>query len=106
MDRESDTEQSSRILVLWLDLREAMDAVKRASSVITEMTPWSCDAERVRAVWERLTRPENEDTLREWLLMVGSGQEEAWAHEAIRECQGRKAKQRLEPGHGRLRSRR
>ena len=73
MDRESDTEQSSRLLVLWLDLREAMEAAKRAIPVITEMTPWNCDAERVRAVWASLTRPENEHALREWLLMVGPG---------------------------------
>lgn len=92
MDRESDTEQSSRILVLWLDLREAMSAAKRANPVITEMAPWNCEAEIVRGLWASLTHPENDDALREWLLMVGPGQEEAWAHEAIRESQRRKAK--------------
>lgn len=93
MECESDTEQSSRILVLWLDLREAMEAVQRASPAIAEVAPWSCDMERVRAVWECLTRPENERALREWLLMVGLGQDETWAHQAILECQRRKAKQ-------------
>lgn len=91
MDRENDTEQSSRILVLWLDLRKAMDAVKRAGPVITEVTRWDCDAERVRVLWASLTRPENERALREWLLVIGPGQDELWAHEAIRECQCRKA---------------
>lgn len=91
MDRENDTEQSSRILILWLDLREAMEAVKRAGPVIAELTPWQCDAGRVRAVWNDLTHPDNERALREWLLMVGPGQDELWAHEAIRESQRRKA---------------
>lgn len=68
-----------------------MDAVKRAGPAVAPATPWSCDAERVRAVWERLTRPENEHSLREWLLVVGLGDDEAWAHEAIRERQRRKA---------------
>ncbi len=93
MHKDSDTKQSSRILVLWLDLRKAMDAVKRASPVVAELTPWNCEAENVRALWDRLTRPENEHVLREWLLVVGPGQDEAWAHEAILECQRRKAKQ-------------
>jgi hypothetical protein len=90
MDRENGTEQSSRILVLWLDLREAMDAVKRASPVIAELTPWSCDAGRVRVLWASLTRPENESALREWLAVVTSVQDEAWAHQAILECRRRK----------------
>ncbi len=93
MGRETDTEQSSRILVLWLDLREAIDVVKRASPAIAEVAPWHCDVERVRAVWECLTRPENERALREWLAVVSSGQDETWAHQAIFECQRRKAKQ-------------
>jgi hypothetical protein len=92
MDRENDTEQSSRILVLWLDLREAMDAVKRASPVIMEVTPWNCTAERVRALWASLTSPENERALVEWLFVVTPGQDEAWAHQAILECQRRRGK--------------
>jgi hypothetical protein len=38
-----------------------------------------------------LTHPDNERALREWLLMVWPGQDETWVHEAIRECQCRKA---------------
>jgi hypothetical protein len=92
MDKDCDTQRASRMLVLWLDLQNALRTAEAAQGRQPRLcpNPWEHESQRVRAVWNRITEPQNEGTLWEWLSVVGPGQDEAWAHEAIRECQRRK----------------
>lgn len=60
-----------------------------------ELILWDRSAERVRMLWvrrlwEKITHPDNESALAEWLLVVPPGQDEAWAQQALIECQRRK----------------
>jgi len=96
MHKESDTHRASLMLVLWLDLREAMrladaDAAQgRQTRLLSQ--PWEHESATVRAVWNQITDPQNESALAEWLSVVATQEDERWAHQAFLECQRRKAK--------------
>jgi len=82
------------MLALWLDLREAMlaaDAAQRGQARLLSQ-PWQHESATERAVWNQITDPQNECALAEWLSVVGTQEDERWAHQAFLECQRRKAK--------------
>lgn len=78
MHKESDTHRASRMLILWLDLQDALRTAEDAQGRQTRLlqNPWENESGRVRVVWNRITDPQNEGALMGWLLMVGPGQDE------------------------------
>jgi hypothetical protein len=84
--RNGHTEKFNRVMVLWLDLHRAMADVKQQSGE-SPAVPWNCQNERVNALWEQITRPENLPALMEWLYQSASGEMEIWTQQALQECQ-------------------
>jgi hypothetical protein len=90
MNQESGhTETFNRVLLNWLALQEAMSRVRRARPNDDEapLTPWDCDDDEVRRLWNDLTRPNNLATLWEWLCQSAPGEQEIWSLQALQECQ-------------------
>jgi hypothetical protein len=84
MVMESQTDRINRLLVLWLELQQA---IRQASP--SQRLPWHSTDERVVHLWSQITHPSNQRALEEWLFQVASGQSEIWAQHALLECRRR-----------------
>jgi hypothetical protein len=85
---KSQTDHFNRVLVMWLDLNRAVARARRADKATGESSfvPWNCDDKEISGLWEKITRPENFQTLWEWLYQSASGEAEIWAQQALTEC--------------------
>ena len=83
---ENQTEQINRLLLLWLDLQQALRGKGPGSR-----TPWESGDPRVRNLWGRITDPGNASALEEWLMQVAPGELEDWSQRALLESRRRRA---------------
>jgi hypothetical protein len=85
------TESFNRVLVIWLALQDAMALVRQEEREHREspLTPWDCNNQEVRRLWDELTHPKNLAALWEWLYQSASGEQEVWALQAYQECRVR-----------------
>jgi hypothetical protein len=79
-DMENQTERIHRLLLLWLDLQQA---VRRAGG--GRVVPWESKDKEVARIWREITDPKNRRALEEWLFQVAPGQLERWALQALQE---------------------
>jgi hypothetical protein len=81
---ESQTDRITRLLVLWLDLQQALARAKQPRVV-----PWDCSDKEVGRLWAQITDPKNQRALEEWLFQVAPGRLELWAQHALLESRRR-----------------
>ena len=84
MEKGSHTERSHRLLILWLDLQRAFKNTGEFG-----LAPWNSKDPRVAVLWEKITHPQNDHALEEWLIQSGSGEPERWAQQALLACRKR-----------------
>jgi len=82
----TDTIRCHRVLVLWLDLQQAL-----ANSGEPLSTPWNSIDPAVTALWNRITDPTNDRALEEWLFQAADGDSAAWALKALQISRERRA---------------
>jgi len=82
---ESQTDRIHRLLVLWLDLQQAVRQAK-----VPHTVPWECHDKDVARLWEQITDPKNQRALEEWLFQVAPGELELWAQHALLESRRRR----------------
>jgi hypothetical protein len=82
----TDTGRIHRVLVLWLDLQQAMAKNGDFNSV-----PWSSNDQAVVKLWDQLTHPNNDRALEQWLFQSAEGESAAWALKALQVARERKA---------------
>ena len=82
---ESQTEQMTRLLVLWLDLERALRSTKRPRIV-----PWDNPDKEVARLWSLITDPAHARALEQWLLQAAPGTMELWAQRALLEARQRR----------------
>jgi len=94
MKKESDTEKSYRVLLLWLDLNKAIAQARPAdlNQGLSMHPPWTSGNANVQETWRRLTDPENLLALEQWLYQSADGQTADWAFKALEVCRERKRK--------------
>ena len=81
---DNHTDRINRLLLLWLDLQAAMRRSARRHAV-----PWDCPDGEVARLWKKITDPENQRALEEWLYQIAPGKMELWAQRALLECRRR-----------------
>jgi hypothetical protein len=98
---ESSTERIHRVLLLWLELQQAVDLAPPPgdSAVSTPCVPWNTGDAAVCEIWGKLTAPSNQLALEEWLCQSAEGQPAEWAREALKACRER-AKTCPKPEYG------
>jgi hypothetical protein len=84
---ESQTDRITRLLLLWLDLQQAVRTCRQ-----TKVPPWECSDERVAWLWKEITNPRNARALEEWLFQVAPGELELWTQHALLEARQRRRK--------------
>ena len=88
---EGNTERFTRLLLLWLDLHSAvaMARSRNGAGKRREGDPWNSEDPAVRGIWLKLTNPDNQLTLEQWLYQSADGQPAEWARQALRVCRER-----------------
>ena len=81
---ESQTDRITRLLILWLDLRQAL---RRSGQ--PGLPPWESGDEHVAGLWSQITDPQNARALEEWLFQMAPGEWELWAQHALLESRRR-----------------
>ncbi len=81
---ENQTDRINRLLVLWLDLQQA---VRRAGEAA--IFPWESKDKEVVRLWQQITDSKNQCALEEWLFQIAPGQMERWAQQALLESRSR-----------------
>jgi hypothetical protein len=82
---EGQTEQFNRLLLLWLDLQQAVRRTKRPQAA-----PWECADKEVARLWRLITDPGHARVLEQWLFQAASGEMELWAQHALLEARRRR----------------
>ena len=88
--KEGDTDRFNRVLALWLDLQNAIQA--RPAHVNREQgcTPWKCPDQRVRDNWENFTHPRNALALEEFFYQLSDRSQLELASKALQVCRERR----------------
>jgi hypothetical protein len=90
---ENHTDRIHRLLLLWLDLQNAMTRCRpRQSESEKPPDPWNSPHSNVREIWDQLTHPDNLLGLEEWLCQCSDGQTAEWARKALLACRQRRRK--------------
>ncbi|HLP78096.1 MAG TPA: hypothetical protein VK327_14395 [Candidatus Paceibacterota bacterium] len=87
----SNTKRIHRLLLLWLDLQKAVHR-HQTRHPSGKVLPWDSPDPETRNIWKRLTDPENEQGLEEWMFQVADGEQTIWAQHALLECRQRAKK--------------
>jgi hypothetical protein len=77
----SETKRLHRILVLWLDLQQAV-----RNSFDSGNIPWDSKDQKVIRLWDQITDPNNQRALEEWLYQSADGQPGDWSLKALQVC--------------------
>jgi hypothetical protein len=86
---EGDTERFDRVLALWLDLQNAIQALGEHVKRESGCTPWTCPDHRVRDAWQNLTNPQNSLALEQLFLQLGEGRQLEMVRHALQVCRSR-----------------
>jgi hypothetical protein len=88
---EGNTDQFTRVLLLWLELHSAVAQARPrpGSASGTEPRPWASEDPNVRELWRKLTDPRNLLALEQWLCQSAEGRPAEWARQALRACRER-----------------
>lgn len=87
---EGNTDRFDKVLVLWIDLTQALHAKCTAG----EYAPWASMQREVREIWERLTVPEHALTLECLYYQLPEGPQLELARKALQTARQRKSQQR------------
>ena len=97
----SHTDRINRLLILWLDLQQAVRAAEIAARAkraddppstpdpASAVIPWDCNDKEIQRLWNQITHPDNRRALEEWLYQVAPPELELWAQRALLECRKR-----------------
>jgi hypothetical protein len=93
LTNEGDTDRFNRVLALWLDLQNAIQA--RPAHVNREQgcTPWKCPDQRVRDNWQNLTHPRNARALEKFFYQLSNRSQLELASKALQVCRDRRKKE-------------
>ena len=85
---ESNTERMERLLVLWLEVHQALQRARAGDADKNRLKeqPWQSRDAHVKEAWRKLTAPANLGLLEQWLQQSAEGLPADWAREALRSC--------------------
>ncbi len=83
---EGNTEKVERVLALWLDLQNAIQARKTHVKREEGCTPWACPDQHVRNAWGKLTDGRNALAFESLFFHLAEGSQLGLAREALQAC--------------------